>query len=137
MTYFFQHSIKSQSALLQSQILKSTLSISNEFQNRSQLTITSQSQHWPTSKMTNSLDKYDIVLYHEFPTRSTRVKWLLIELGFDEQVETRYLNLLAGEHKAPSYLAVSDGGCSSLSADRQIDERADGNHGECGDIASF
>lgn len=87
--------------------------------------------------MTNSLDKYDIVLYHEFPTRSTRVKWLLIELGFDEQVETRYLNLLAGEHKAPSYLAVSDGGCSSLSADRQIDERADGNHGECGDIASF
>lgn len=57
--------------------------------------------------MTSSLDKYEIVLYHQFPTRSTRVKWLLIELGIDEQVETRYLDLFAGEHKAPSYLAVN------------------------------
>lgn len=51
-----------------------------------------------SSAATNELlSQYDITLYHQFPSRSTRAKWLLVELGIDKDVTTADINLMQGE----------------------------------------
>ncbi len=47
-------------------------------------------------------------LYEFPPTRSIRVRWTLQELGVDFEAAT--VNLLAGEHRRPDFLAVNPAG---------------------------
>ncbi len=44
-------------------------------------------------------------LYEFAPTRSIRVRWVLQELGVE--FETVSINLLAGEHRTPAFLAIN------------------------------
>lgn len=60
------------------------------------------------------LKEYDVTLYHQFPSRSTRVKWLLCELGIDEQVTTQDINLMQGEQYRPSFLSLNRMGAVPL-----------------------
>lgn len=46
-----------------------------------------------------------LVLYHGAPSRSSIVRWMLEEIG--EPYEVRLLNLQAGEHRQPAFLAVN------------------------------
>jgi len=45
-------------------------------------------------------------LYHQPRTRSSRVRWLLGELGLDAQAEIQRVNVFTGEGRKPEYLAV-------------------------------
>src|SRR6185437_371888 len=47
-------------------------------------------------------------LYEFGPTRSIRVRWALQELGVD--FEAIHVNLVAGEHKQPEFLAMNPAG---------------------------
>lgn len=48
--------------------------------------------------MTGTIEeRFEVILYHAFPTRSTRVRWLLLEIEAEDTVETRFVNLLEGE----------------------------------------
>jgi glutathione S-transferase len=47
-------------------------------------------------------------LYEFAPTRSIRVRWTLQELGVDFEAVT--VNLMAGEHRRPDFLAVNPAG---------------------------
>lgn len=47
-------------------------------------------------------------LYEFAPTRSIRVRWVLQELGVE--FEAISINLLAGEHRTPAFLAVNPAG---------------------------
>ncbi len=45
-----------------------------------------------------------IKLYHAYPTRSLRVRWLMEELGLEYDIER--IAFSKGEHKSPEYLAI-------------------------------
>ena len=47
-------------------------------------------------------------LYEFAPTRSIRARWTLQELGVEFDAET--VNLLAGEHRQPKFLAINAAG---------------------------
>jgi glutathione S-transferase len=47
----------------------------------------------------------DLTLYHAAPSRSSVVLWMLEEIG--EPYDIHLLNLKAGSHRAPEYLAVN------------------------------
>jgi len=47
----------------------------------------------------------DLILYHAAPSRSSIVRWMLEEIG--EPYEIRLLQLKAGDHLKPEYLAVN------------------------------
>ena len=47
-------------------------------------------------------------LYEFPPTRSIRVRWTLQELGVDFEAVT--VNLMAGEHRGPEFLAINPAG---------------------------
>lgn len=47
-------------------------------------------------------------LYEFAPTRSIRARWVLQELGVEFEAQT--VNLLAGEHRRPEFLAVNPAG---------------------------
>jgi glutathione S-transferase len=46
-----------------------------------------------------------LTLYHAAPSRSSVVHWMLEELG--EPYDTHVLNLKAGDHRKPEYLAIN------------------------------
>ena len=47
-------------------------------------------------------------LYEFPPTRSIRARWTLQELGID--FESERVNLLAGDHRRPEFLAINPAG---------------------------
>ena len=47
-------------------------------------------------------------LYEFAPTRSIRARWTLQELGVDFEAVT--VNLMAGEHRTPEFLAINPAG---------------------------
>lgn len=54
-------------------------------------------------------DRSSSMKFYEFaPTRSIRVRWVLQELGVE--FESISINLLAGEHRTPSFLAINSTG---------------------------
>lgn len=53
------------------------------------------------------LEKYEMVLYHTFPTRSTRVKWLILELGVEDAIKTQYVDVTKGEQRTKEFLSVN------------------------------
>jgi glutathione S-transferase len=57
-------------------------------------------------------------LYEFAPTRSIRVRWTLQELGVDFEAVT--VNLMAGEHRRPEFLAVNPAGKIPVLVDGDI-----------------
>lgn len=57
--------------------------------------------------MKDCLKNYDCVLYHHFPSRSARVKWLIIELGLNDIIKTKPINLMKGEHMLPEFKTMN------------------------------
>ena len=57
-------------------------------------------------------------LYEFAPTRSIRVRWTLQELGVD--FEAIPVNLAAGEHRRPEFLAINPAGKLPVLVDRDI-----------------
>lgn len=51
----------------------------------------------------DTIANYDVELYHSYPARSTRVKWLLYELGIDSQVETKVVDVMRGEQNSEAF----------------------------------